>query len=835
MIPDAPRYRDAGTVPCDAMPKSAAHAPQGTGPPAVTELARDMKLFDITMVGVGAMIGAGIFALTGIAAGKAGPALILAFCLNGLLTFCTAMVYAEVGSAIPAAGGGYLWARFGLPGPCAFLAGWLDWLAHAVAGSLYAVIFGAYIIWGAQVIFGLGEPPTGAHAGEMGTLFGVPAWPFAKGLTVFICMAFLYINYRGSSETGKAGNIITVAKVIVIAIFIISGLVAMMQGGVHETGNDPSVGARFIPFMPEGFGGVLVAMGLTFIAFEGYEIIVQAGEEVENPRENIPRAVFLSLLIVIPIYILVAIVSLGALTIPQGVLEQNFEWSSTDTWRYLAGLGETGVAVAANAFMPWGMGAILLVIGAVLSTMSALNATTFSSTRVSFAMGRDHYLPEAMASISPKTRTPVFALLSSGVLILLVAVLLPVEKVAAATCVMFLLVFAAVNIASITIRRKYGDKLNYGYLVPGFPVVPIVAAVGQLCIAGFLFWYEPLSRAIPGGWAGLGLLIYYLYSRRQEHEHRASAVLFDQSLPTTSAAQQLLVPVANPDSTGPLMKLASRIAEVDETQLTVLHVVGIPEQLPYASAEPFAIEGRQVVDKALEQARGMGMQASGLVRLSRSPGQSIVETISERKITTLVLGWRGTPRHRRSVRSIMLGTEIDHVLSRADANTIVLRGDLPDEPRDILVPAANPRQALYALAVAEAVAVQGTVIELLHVVQNQAEAEESATALMGAMFGEDMADLRSIYTPRRRIEVRLRTEVSSHVIPCIVEAASLADLVILGAARETWLQRRSFTALHAAVAQRCDSALLLVKLRSGKARFATQQVIDFFLSKEPEA
>ena len=103
------------------------------GPQAVTELARDMKLFDITMVGVGAMIGAGIFALTGIAAGQAGPALLLAFALNGVLTLCTAMVYAEVGSAIPAAGGGYLWARFGLPGPCAFLAGWMDWLAHAVA------------------------------------------------------------------------------------------------------------------------------------------------------------------------------------------------------------------------------------------------------------------------------------------------------------------------------------------------------------------------------------------------------------------------------------------------------------------------------------------------------------------------------------------------------------------------------------------------------------------------------------------------------------------------------------------------------------------------------
>jgi amino acid transporter/nucleotide-binding universal stress UspA family protein len=802
---------------------------------AVTELARDMKLFDITMVGVGAMIGAGIFALTGIAAGIAGPALILAFCLNGLLTFCTAMVYAEVGSAIPAAGGGYLWARFGLPGPCAFLAGWMDWLAHAVAGSLYAVIFGAYTVWGLQVIFGLGEAPTGAHAGDLGTLFGVSAWPIAKALTVFICLSFIYINYRGSSETGKAGNIITVSKVIVIAIFIISGLVAMFRTAGAEVVADPSIGDRFIPFMPEGFSGVLVAMGLTFIAFEGYEIIVQAGEEVENPRKNIPKAVFLSLLIVIPIYILVAIVCLGALTIPPEVLEVNPSWSPSDTWQYLAGLGETGVAVAANAFMPWGTGAILLVIGALLSTMSALNATTFSSTRVSFAMGRDHYLPKAMASISSKTRTPVVALFASGLLITLVAVLLPVEKVAAATCVMFLLVFAAVNIASITIRRKYGDKLRYGYKVPGFPVIPIVAAIGQLGIAVFLFAYEPLSMVITGSWIFLGLLIYYLYSQRQEHEYRASAVLFEQSPVLPDVRQRLLVPVANPSMTGPLMDLAARLATIDETQVTALHVVGLPEQLPYASADQFAHVGREVVDRALAEARDRNLVASGLVRLSRSPGQSIVETISERNITTLLMGWGGPRRTRRSMRSMIIGTEIDHVLSRADANTIVLRGQLPETPGTILVPAANPKQSMYAVAVAEAVAGPGTKIELLHIVRHESEAEESKQKLLGAMFGEDMADLPSVYTERRRIEVTVRVDVSTHVIPSIIEAANLADLVILGAAKETWLQRRTFNALHTSVASRYDGPLLLVKLRSGRARFTTQQVIDFFLSKEPEA
>ena len=110
-----------------------------------TELSRDLGLFTITMVGVGAMIGAGIFVLTGIAAGTAGPALMLAFAANGLVTFLTALAYAELGSAIPEAGGGYLWVKEGLPGPNAFLAGWMSWFAHSVAGSLYALGFSSYL------------------------------------------------------------------------------------------------------------------------------------------------------------------------------------------------------------------------------------------------------------------------------------------------------------------------------------------------------------------------------------------------------------------------------------------------------------------------------------------------------------------------------------------------------------------------------------------------------------------------------------------------------------------------------------------------------------------
>ncbi|MBG80367.1 MAG: cationic amino acid transporter [Phycisphaerae bacterium] len=797
---------------------------QSSGP--VTELARDMRLFDITMVGVGAMIGAGIFALTGIAAGHAGPALILAFCLNGVLTLMTAMVYAELGSAIPAAGGGYLWVRFGLPGPSAFLAGWMDWLAHAVAGSLYAVIFGTYIVWGLQVIFGLGEAPTGAggHGGG-GTLFGMPAWPFEKGLTLMICIVFLWINYRGSKETGKAGNIITVAKIIVIAIFIGAGLVAMLRASGNVT-----VAETYIPFMPNGFSGVLVAMGLTFIAFEGYEIIVQAGEEVQNPRRNIPRAVFFSLLIVIPIYILVAIVCIGALRIPEEVIAET-GWGASETWRYLAGLGETGVAVAANDFLPWGLGGILLVIGAVLSTMSALNATTFSSTRVSFAMGRDHYLPEGMARISSKTRTPTVALMASGVIIITVALLLDAERVAGATCAMFLLVFAAVNISSITIRRKYGDKLRYGYVVPGYPIVPLVAAVGQVGIAAWLLASQPMTLALTAGWITAGMIVYYLYSRGQEHEFRASAIAFEQPPRTVKDAKyRVLVPVANPETAQPLVDLAARLVAPESGVVVVLNVVSVPEQTPYWSTRRFVEEGRKVVEAATSHATEAGHDVHGLVRLSRDPGRSIVDTIQDRKINALVMGWAGP---RRGPRGKVLGTELDTVLHKADADTVVLRGKVPESPERILIPAANPRQAQFAIHVAEALAGSSTWIELLRVLRPDEDEDEVRAELRSGVFGIDDSD-SPVRTPVLGLPVDLRLEQSADVVGTIVEAAKASDLVIVGAAGDSWRHRRSFTAIHRSVAANWDGPLVLVKLHTGRAMFAAQQVIDFMTSREPE-
>ena len=424
-------------------------------------LAREMSLFSVTMIGVGAMIGAGIFVLTGIAAGVAGPGLIVAFLLNGVVTLLTAMAYAELGSCFHDAGGGYLWVKAALRQPHGFLSGWMSWFAHAVACSLYALGFGAYSAHVLVEGFGV----------DVG---GLP-FPLEKLLALAACVVFAYVNYRGASETGKLGNVITMAKILVIGLFIAFGLGVIADRAGWEV--------AFEPFFPTGGTGVLMAMGLTFIAFQGYEVIAQCSEEVVEPRRNVPRAVFLALAIVIPIYLLVAFAALGAVTS-----------EDMPVWQYLGLQKEIAMVEAARQFMPGG--AVVFLAGGILSTLSALNATLYSSSRVAFAMGRDANLPDMFSQVHPTRRTPHLALLGSTIVVVAMALLLPIEDVASAADLMFLVIFAQVNVALIRLRKR--KDLARGFRVPWVPVVPVVAIVLQAIIGAYLLRYSPAASIAAG-------------------------------------------------------------------------------------------------------------------------------------------------------------------------------------------------------------------------------------------------------------------------------------------------------------------------------------------------
>jgi len=758
-------------------------------PESRTELSRDLGLFTITMVGVGAMIGAGIFVLTGIAAGTAGPALILAFAANGVVTFLTALAYAELGSAIPEAGGGYLWVKQGLPGPNAFLAGWMSWFAHAVAGSLYALGFGSYL---GLVLEELGWLPWGLSADHL-----------EKPFAVAIALAFVAINFKGVSETGLAGNIVTMAKVAIIGVFIVTGLWAMVQ--------EPAKWGNFTPFAPEGLGGVLAAMGLTYIAFEGYEIIVQAGEEVKDPKRNIPRAVFWSLAIVIPIYILVAVAAVGAVDPGDG----------TPTWQWLGNHQELGLAEAARQFMP--LGTTLLLLGGLLSTMSALNATTFSSTRVSFAMGRDRNLPGLFAKIHAKTRTPYLALVASGGLIITMALTLPIEDVAAAADVMFLLLFLQVNVAIITIRKKYGDKLDYGFLVPFFPVLPIVAIVLMIGIAAFMFHFSPIAWYFVGGWISVGFVLYYTYARKREHEKRATPVVLRETLEREERFRVLL-PVADPSRARALIKLASLVARRRGGEVTLLHVVQVPGQTPLRVGREWIQQARdEVLDRAEEMLEGTDTPFNIVVRVAHQPAEAILDEVIEQDIDLVVMGWRGHTRHPRTA----IGSNIDHVLRHADCHVLVLKAADLEDIESILVPVSYPEQARLMLEVAGDLAAEhDATIDLYHAVAPGIGTEERREEIGELREGlEGMENLEALIGSGK---VEIEVDETKNVVGGIVRRSRTYDLTMVGASREGWWHKLVAGTVPERVLRRSTGRLLLVKHRRSVVRSRVLDLIDFF-------
>jgi basic amino acid/polyamine antiporter, APA family len=579
---------------------------------------RTLSLTDIIMVGIAGMIGGAIFVLTGPAIGLAGDAVIIAFILNAIITLFTAMAYAELGSAIPEAGGGYLWIREGLPRPNAFISGWMAWFAHIIAGSLYAVGFGAfmYYLLGPHVAGILSDQP----------LLGII--PIDKLFAIASIAAFTYINIKGTSETGKTGTIVTFVQ--------LGTIFALIGAGFWTMYNNPDWTTNFADFMPTGIAGLVAAMGLTFIAFEGYEIIVQTGEEVKNPKRNIPRAIFISLAIVVVLYCLVAFVSIGSI-FPEGIA----------SWQFIGGEGELGIMKAAEMFLPYGV--FIVLGGGMVSTLAALNATTFSSARVAFAMGRHYNLPHKLSLIHPKNRTPHVAIVISGIIMAFVAYSLPLADIAVAAGVIFLLLFTQVNIAVITIRRIYGDKLSYGFKTPLFPVIPIIGIFLNLGLALYLLVTQPLSWGITVLWILVGFVLYRMYTFKQEIQHYAPIVTSEGDLKRQD--YRILIPYT-PENPDRLIKYAIRIAKETAGEVNILRVITVPAQTPLSAGVAFADAAKRSFEPLEKMLDRESIPNHYLVRVSHDATEAILATIEEQKIDLLVTDFE-TLRHDRKLMTLM--------------------------------------------------------------------------------------------------------------------------------------------------------------------------------------
>lgn len=394
-------------------------------------------------------------------------------------------------------------------------------------------------------------------------------------------------------------------------------------------------------------------MGLTFIAFQGFEVISQSSEEIKDPKKNIPRAVFLSLLIVLPIYILVAVTSLGSVN--SGLMTP---------WDFLAARKELALVEVARHFF-YG-GGVMILFGGLISTMSALNATIYSSSRVAFAMGRDRNFPTFFSKVHEKNFTPHWGIIISLIIVVLMAISLPIEDVASAADVMFLLLFLQVNIAMIRLRKKRPD-LDRGFSVPLFPVLSIIGILMLLFLAVYMFSYSLVAWAVTAVWIGVGLLVYKGYASHREIIHVQKVRALER---IERKNYRILVCLSSPRTARSLTNLAFVFARKHNAEIVFLHVLEVREGQQLRAGLYETTYAKSDIEEVEKMATDAGIPARSIIRISHRISQGIIDTATEENCNFIVMGRQKTPKFFDRVFSSL----IDTVIQKAPAEVAILHG-----------------------------------------------------------------------------------------------------------------------------------------------------------------
>jgi basic amino acid/polyamine antiporter, APA family len=425
----------------------------------------------LTAMGVGAIIGTGIFVVIGEGASVAGPAVILSFVLAAVACAFSALSYAELASSIPVSGSAYTYTYATLGELVAWIIGWDLILEYGVSVAAIAVGWGGNLNAFLDAAFGYTLPDAIAKSPEDGGTFNLPA--------VFIVLAITFLLVRGVSESARVNLVMVVVKLGVLIFFI---AVALVNFG---TGN-------FQPFAPSGVDGVTSAAAIIFFAYIGFDAVSTGSEEARNPAKDLPLAIIGSLVICTIFYVLTAVGAIG-IADPQTL-------SGSDA--------PLAAALDKGAGMSWAAG--ILSLGAIVAITSVVLVIMYGQTRILFAMCRDGLLPQRLAKVSPRYGTPARLTVGLGVLIAILAALVPLSEIVKLVNIGTLFAFVLVNIGVVVLRRTRPD-MPRPYRVPLSPVLPVIGVL----FAVYLMTDLPLDTWIRFVvWLAVGLIIYFAYGRR---------------------------------------------------------------------------------------------------------------------------------------------------------------------------------------------------------------------------------------------------------------------------------------------------------------------------------
>jgi amino acid transporter len=413
-------------------------------------LRRELGLLEATMMGIGGAVSAGVFITIGYAATLAGTALIVVMIFGGIINLFTMFSYAELGAALPTAGGEYSYSKMAFGGFISFATGWFEWISNMFYASFSAVGF-AYLL-----------------------SFVVPAInvPIIAVITVVI---FAVINVKGVKETGAIETALMIILLAILGIFISWGLFTSQTAGTFELS------------APGGFLGVFKASAFIFVIYLGGEAIGVAQAEIKNPGKTIPRAILLSSLVLIFIYTIIAFVvfrivppeSLAGQASPLAYVAQQF-------------MGDLGVGI--------------ITVAGIIAALASVNTATMAQSRVAYAMGRDGYFPKSFHNLHIRFSTPHIAILVGSVFTAAVAATGIVNFVTYATDFGFIIGFVFVNLSLIKLRKSKPD-LRRPFKVPVYPLTPILGILTSLLL---IFFLEPSTLFIGAELFIFGLIAYYI-------------------------------------------------------------------------------------------------------------------------------------------------------------------------------------------------------------------------------------------------------------------------------------------------------------------------------------
>lgn len=731
------------------------------------ELARDLGFLEAYTIGVGTMIGAGIFVLPGIVAASAGPASIVSFGISGFVSLLTALSLSELATGMPKAGGSYYFVNRALGSLFGSVVGWSMWAGLMFATAFYMLGFGQYLT------YFFGNLPVALSALVMAALL-------------------VGVNYRGVKETGSLQNVIVVLLIGCILVFVSAGVFHVRWEVLR-------------PFNPNGWGAVASAAATVYVTFIGFEVIATSAEEIKNPGRNLPLSMIASVLTPMLFYVLVMVVATGILPIPV--------------------LAASTIPVADVAREYLGVfGAVMMVVGAILATVSSANASILSAARVNFAMGRDRILSRWLNEVHPSFRTPYRAILVTGsVILVLIALGVGLETLADVASFSYLLTYALVHVAVIVMRRAAPEDYAPAFRIPRllYPAVPIVGAVSCLLVVAQM---RPLVLAIGLGVVGIGFVWYLVYARKRPVQ--ASLVgeaIRPSAARRTAEGYRVVVPVANPTTEGQLLRIAAATAHGRaDAELVAVNVIEVPLQTALSQGLEFEEERvrrqQELLEGARDVARKLGIGLRTRAVLGRSAGEVIQDVIEEERAAQVVLGWRG----RRRRHEYILGSNLDPILRDASSEVTLVRLGRPEMRRVVVLVGEGPNAPLAVARARQLVALTpGASLTLLNVQRRESSDRPDPEA-----YGRALVARVATATGLEPGTYREAVLVAEDVRTTLLEVVRDYDVVCVGGTRTTALTQALFGSIPQALADEAPGSVVIVFGPQYRPRTVTDALIE---------